>query len=333
MQGHSFTKTAIQWITAKNSLRYESEDMTKSIAYREAKVYFDGNHYIAIPKTLQKRNYQTKQASAKKGSASQKRAESFSASKKEVFESVYKKNIDLSKRAKKQVLLKEIQPYFEDTIKAREYVEQELARKARNSMVRQVRMTRKANLANFNYFATFTYDSKKHTEESFKKKLKNKLALLAYRQGWKYMGVWERSPEKNRLHFHRLFHIAKGKLLGELIAEQGYSFKRQKRQRVQMHSYFLERFGRNDFQEIDKRQLGDTLAYLMKYIEKTGERIVYSKGLYQYFISDIEREDIAARVGIEERKLLLFDDFTCIQQDKVLGKVSTATIQQCKKSN
>lgn len=71
----------------------------------------------------------------------------------------------------------------------------------------------------------------------------------------------------------------------------------------------------------------------MKYIDKTGERIVYSKGLYQYFISDIEREDIAARVGIEEKKLLLFDDFICIQQGNKLDKVSNETIQKCKKSN
>lgn len=71
----------------------------------------------------------------------------------------------------------------------------------------------------------------------------------------------------------------------------------------------------------------------MKYIDKTGERIVYSKRLYQYFISDIEREDIAARVGIEEKKLLLFDDFICIQQGNKLDKVSNETIQKCKKSN
>ena len=311
--------------------------MAKQIAYREAKVYFDGNHYIAIPKTSRKIHYKARTTDKKiecnKGSASQKIAESFPASKKEVFERVYREHIDLPKRAKKQELVKEIQPYFEDKVEAKEYVEQELARKARNSMARRIRMTRKANLANFNYFATFTYDSKKHTEENFRKKLKNKLALLAYRQGWKYMGVWERSPEKQRLHFHGLFHIPKGKMIGELVTKQDFSFKTQKRQSVEMNSYFLERFGRNDFQELDKRFLGETLAYLMKYINKTGERIVYSKGLYQYFISDIEGEGIAARVGIEEKKLLLFDDFTCIQDGNRIGKVSNKAIRQCKKSN
>lgn len=159
--------------------------MAKQIAYREAKVYFDGNHYIAILKTSRKLHYKARKTNKKiecnqanKGSASQKIAESFPVSKKEVFERVYREQVDLPERAKKQVLNKEILPYFENKAHAREYIEQELAKKARNSMVRRIRMIRKGNLANFNYFATFTYDSKKHTEESFRKKLKNKLALL-----------------------------------------------------------------------------------------------------------------------------------------------------------
>ena len=40
-----------------------------------------------------------------------------------------------------------------------------------------------------------------------------------------------------------------------------------------------------------EKRLGNALAYLMKYIEKTGEKIVYSKGLPQYFISDIMDEE------------------------------------------
>ncbi len=70
------------------------------------------------------------------------------------------------------------------------------------------------------------------------------------------MGVWARSPEKQRLHFHGLFHILKGKMIGELITKQDFSFKVHKRQSVEMNSYFLEQFGRNDFQEVDKRFLG-----------------------------------------------------------------------------
>ena len=101
--------------------------MAKQIAYREAKVYFDGNHYIAIPKTSRKIHYKARKTDKKKecdieskGSASQKIAESFPASKKEVFERVYREHVDLPKRAKKQELVKEIQPYFEDKAPASE---------------------------------------------------------------------------------------------------------------------------------------------------------------------------------------------------------------------
>ena len=104
--------------------------MAKQIAYREAKVYFDGNHYIAIPKTSRKIHYKARKMDEKiecnqenKGSASQKIAESFPASKKEVFERVYREHIDLPKRAKKQELVKEIHTYFENKAQAREYVE------------------------------------------------------------------------------------------------------------------------------------------------------------------------------------------------------------------
>lgn len=63
----------------------------------------------------------------------------------------------------------------------------------RNLLIRKIRFVRKAYLNRFNYFATFTYDSAKHTEHTFKKGLSSALAKLHSRKGWKYMGVWERS--------------------------------------------------------------------------------------------------------------------------------------------
>ena len=114
-----------------------------------------------------------------------------------------------------------------------------------------------------------------------------------------------------------------------------YSTQLGKMQKTFQSSYFNERFGRNDFKEIDEqeRRLGNALAYLMKYIEKTGEKIVYSKGLPQYFISDILDEDIICTIGQEDKKLLLFDDFTCIDEGEVIGKVNSNTIEQMQKSN
>jgi len=79
--------------------------------------------------------------------------------------------------------------------------------------------------------------------------------------------------------------------------------------------------------------LGNSVAYLMKYLEKTGEKIVYSKGLPQYFISDIMDDDVVTTIGLEDKKLLLFDDFTCWDEGEYIGTVSKNTIKQMRKSN
>ena len=74
---------------------------------------------------------------------------------------------------------------------------------------------------------------------------------------------------------------------GTLEKETGYSLKKCRRQNFYQNTYFAERFGRNQMDEIENENLAKELLYMIKYIEKTGERIVYSKGLPQYFISDI----------------------------------------------
>lgn len=126
---------------------------------------------------------------------------------------------------------------------------------------------------------------KLHDEQSFKKRLKYTFANFCRRKQWKYMGVWERSPEKQRLHFHGLFNIPDGQMAGELFEKRDYNFSLHNMRTTYQNTYFNERFGRSDFEYIDnKGRLGESLAYLMKYIEKTGEKIVCSKGLPQYFI-------------------------------------------------
>jgi hypothetical protein len=43
--------------------------------------------------------------------------------------------------------------------------------------------------------------------------------------------------------------------------------------------------------------------------------------------------DIACRYGIEDRKLLLFDRFKCINDGEIIGQVSPEVISQMPKSN
>ena len=182
--------------------------------------------------------------------------------------------------------------------------------------------------------STLTYNDAIHTETTFKKKLRTMLGHLCNRKGWKYVGVWERSPKKQRLHFHGIFYIPDVAALGKMTDVNSYSFSERKRQITKQSEYFNLHFGRNDFRPIEnKTHIGEAVAYILKYIEKSGEKIVYSRGLPQYFISDIMDEDIAAPIGLEDKKLLLFDDFICWDEGCYMGEVSKEVIAQMRKSN
>lgn len=254
--------------------------------------------------------------------------------KRKLFDELYKTYYSEKKRTRRKLILQAMLPYFQTADDAAMFVDKRLRQKQENFIARRIRMTRKASLTNFNYFVTFTYDNALHTEESFKKKLKKTFSNFAVRKGWRYIGVWERSPEKKRLHFHGLFYIPDGTLPGEMKEVNGYSFSEHKRKITHENSYFRERFGRNDFDDmVTEFMLDGAITYILKYIEKSGEKIVYSRGLPQFFISDIMDEDVICTMGEEEQKLLLFDRFTCWDEGCYIGEVSKEVIAQMPKCN
>ena len=121
---------------------------------------------------------------------------------------------------------------------------------------------------------------------------------------------------------------------GVVMEHKDYNFKKHRHVLTYQNTYFNECFGRSDFKPIgDPTDMGDAIAYLVKYIEKSGERIVYSKGMPQYFITDILEDDVVMRYGIEDKKLLLFDDFSCWDEGVYVGEVSPETIAQLRKAN
>ena len=286
--------------------------------YPKSKVYFDGSHYIAIPHTEQpwKRR--------KRNICRDKNEEKV----KEILES--KK--DKVKCEKIKETVEEIDKEVKDIEKSKEIVRKVLDKEKRNRIVRLTRLYRKVNLQQWTHFCTFTYDSEKLNEEEFKKKLLNCLRHLSSRKDWKYIGVWERSPINQRLHFHGIFVIPK--MIGEIIETKDYSTKTHKIQITYQNTFFLERFGRNDFREIENNSLVyQAVSYILKYIRKTGEKVIYSKHLQTYFVSDILEKDVVCKIGQEDRKLLLFDDFLCIDEGVVMGKVSPEVIKEMPKSN
>ena len=339
--------------------------------YGETKVYFDGSHYIAIPYVPNPKRRRAKPPEeqitvvdditsdnlelSEAGEPPNIVAEDVETpvdnnepvktdetkikverklTRKELFEELYNETRDKRRGERKKIITEKMLPYFKDKQATTDFVNKQFERKLRNIICRRVRLTRKVNLQTFNYFCTFTYDSAKHTEESFMRKLKGCFKMMCHRRGWKYVGVWERSPEKKRLHFHGLFYIPDGAMVGELQEVADYSPIKKKVQHTIQNTYFNERFGRSDFKPVvDRRMLGEAVAYLTKYMEKTGEKILYSKGLPQYFISDILDEDVVCTIGQEDRKLLLYDDFNCWDEGTLIGKVSKETIAQMRTAN
>ena len=143
---------------------------------------------------------------------------------------------------------------FPDFENVDEWITKKIKRSLNNLQHRKKRFRRKAYLNRWNYFVTFTYDDKKQTEETFKKKLRKCLSNLHTRRGWNYMGVFEYAPETGRLHFHGLLYVPDGEMVGNVVEKRDWSTAQQKMQTTFENSFFAETFGRNDFKELSERE-------------------------------------------------------------------------------
>ena len=276
--------------------------------YPQTKVYFDGSHYIGIPHTTQP--WKRKKSKDKVKNEQQ-----------EKVKEIYKESTG-TKKEKLNNAINKVNEEIKDIEKTTQLVNETLEKEKRNKIVRYTRLIRKLRLQQWTHFCTFTYDSNKLTEEEFREKFLNCLRHLSHRRKWKYIGVFERSPDLKRLHFHGIFLIPQ--MIGEIVEIKDYSTKNHQMQIAKQNTFFLERFGRNDFKEINQHGLEDAVSYITKYISKTGERVIYSRGLQTYFITDIVEDDVACTIGQEDRKILLFDSFNCydFSTGEVLGQPS-----------
>ena len=295
--------------------------------YKAAKISFDGSHYIATPKENFPRGRKRRRTACLLSDEEKE--------KKEQFEAAYKESQQLPRKERKAHMRKAMEEAIPDKEQRKEYVERNNERKKTNAIRRKVRLSKKVNLQReWNFFCTFTFSDELHTEESFRKSLRNTFKHLVALKGWKHVGVWERGGETGRLHFHGIFYIPPDGMVGEIVETKDYSTKDHRMQTAHQNTYFLERYGRNDFQALGSpMEVQHSLGYLMKYIEKSGERLIYGGKLPTYFESDVADEDILAPYGIDDRKAILADDFTCIADGEVIGKVSPEAIAKMPKVN
>ncbi len=241
------------------------------------------------------------------------------------FEGLYKKALrqGLKDEAMADFIQARLGKLYPAFFALRKYVLEKIDKQQRNLRKRIKRFRRKANMYRWNYFVTFTYDPKKHTAESFRKKLRRCLSNLHTRRGWKYMGVFEEGGENGTLHFHALLYVPKNEMIGEIEEKNEYSTKRRKRYTRYANTFFDESFGRSDFQELNPILLkrGGTIKYLVKYIVKSGEKFVYSRGIPSEICKEINDDDIADTYLDFVTKYVLFDDVIDWERDiKNYGK-------------
>lgn len=269
------------------------------------KVYNDGGHHVAVPVFC----------SAVKSSEKNREKDDLATH----FNVWYADSLLLGLQGKAMVehIITGISTEFPAVVDLDEYVYDHIERKEKNYHKRVKRFRRKAYLNRWNFFVTFTFDDEKHTAESFRRKLKRCLSNLHTRRGWKYMGVFEQAPETGRLHFHGLIYVPEGEMVGEITERRDYSTVRHDMITTHPNSFFEKRFGRCDFEEIDEMEMrkGNTLKYLLKYIGKTGERIVYSRGIPSEICLRIAADDIAANMFDYVQKYVLFDDVVNWERD------------------
>lgn len=284
---------------------------------RTYKIYNDGSHHVGV---LCVRSQLPRKPSMK-----------CRGEKDEVFDGLFLQAVQSGIKIRSNNVdkfVKYIKPFLFSHYAASDDLEDWLIKKTEravhNYFMRERRFKRKAYLNRWNYFVTFTYDEDKKvrgggnlTEEEFRRKLRKQLSNLHTRHGWKYMGVFERAPETGRLHFHGLLYVPNGEMVGEITEKEDYSTAKHKMQTRHENSYFEKRFGVNDFQELSNIQVrrGNAVGYILKYIGKTGDRVVYSRDIPTEIYKKLDSHDIAGEIQDFVTKYLLFDDVIDWERD------------------
>ena len=248
----------------------------------------------------------------------------------------YRRSFGMKREKQREFIASKLRPYFKDEESLYRFVEWKLQLRDRADITRRIRCKRRADLHEFNYFCTFTYDSQKMDEKEFERKLLNTLRHFASRKNWKYMGTWERGHDNDRLHFHAMMYIPPDKMSGEIITKREFDLKEKRMKERTLNTFFEERFGRNTFQIIDGAALSvnTALGYILKYIEKDGGRVICSRGLRTFIETDIDDDDIITRLHEDDdTKYILFDDFTVYKDGKELGEFSPGVLANAKTVN
>ena len=104
--------------------------------------------------------------------------------------------------------------------------------------------------------------------------------------------------------------IPEGEMVSSIYEREDWSERKHKMIVTHENKFFFDTYGKNDFSAVTKEELksGMTLNYILKYITKTNEKIVYSRGIPSEFVDDIKDDDVAVQLIDFVVKYILFDD-------------------------
>ena len=137
------------------------------------------------------------------------------------------------------------------------------------------------------------------------------------------MGVFEYGEANGAIYFHALIYVPEGEMVGDIVAVSEYSKKRGERYTRYGNTFFDDAFGKSDFQDVNPVLLkrGGTSRYLVKYITKTGEKIVYSRGIPAEICKELSDNDVVGTYLDFVTKYVLWDDVLDWERDiKDYGK-------------
>lgn len=112
-------------------------------------------------------------------------------------------------------------------------------------------------------------------------------------------------------------------MIGEIVEKREYSTKRGEMRTRYGNTFFDDNFGISDFQEVNPVLLkrGGTSRYLVKYITKTGEKVVYSRGIPSEICKELSDNDVVGTYLDFVTKYVLWDDVLDWERDiKDYGK-------------
>lgn len=254
------------------------------MALVNCKVVNDGSHYLALfpPRDAKKQ---------KRGARSSD--ENF-----EKFKTYYSEVLAEGVPAKK-VLSKIKDMFWERMEDISELPEDDdlksyYGRVLKSSHAKKKRYFLKTFLNTWNWFITFTYDDKKITYEEFEVKIRKALSNLSSRNDWLYIAGREKGEEGGRSHLHVLARVEEGKMPGKLELRSHYSTKKRRMVYYTANTLF-DKYGISDFSAIsDPLECRNKIKYLIKYLVKSGESLIYSRGIKDYIEMVIDTEkDIA----------------------------------------